>query len=87
MNNGYADARMNLNEVCNWLTNQGYEDLGGIIKDKFSSHTWVKDGMIRKDIVEEIFERVYGTVDMFRALECEVTTSLSFVPYHEAHVD
>lgn len=85
--NGYKDERMNLNEVCEWLKGIGFEDLGDIIKDKFSSHTWVKDGMIRKDIVKEIFERVFESNDMFRELECEVTTALSFVPYHEAHVD
>jgi hypothetical protein len=87
MMNGYKDERMNLNDVCEWLTKQGYEELGDVIKDKFTHHPWTVDGMMRKDVIEEVFERVYGTVDMFRALECDVTTALSFVPYHEAHVD
>lgn len=89
MNTNYTDARMNLNEVCNWLTNEGYEDLGDIIKDKFAHHTWTVNGMIRKDIVEEIFERVYGIVDMnmFKRLECDVITALTIVPAYEAHVD
>lgn len=85
--NGYKDERMNLNEVCSWLNVRNYNELADIIKDKFMYHPWTVDGMIRKDIVEEIFERVYGTVDMFRALQCDVTTALSFVPYHEAHID
>ena len=88
MNTNYTDMRMNLNEVCNWLTNQGYEDLGNIIKDKFTYHTWVKDGMMRKDVVEDIFERCFGERNvMFRQLQCDVTTTLSIIPLHEAHVD
>jgi hypothetical protein len=87
MNNGYTNTRMNLNEVCNWLTNKGYEELGDIIKDKFTYHTWTVNGMIRTDIVSDIFERVYGNNDMFMALECDVTTHMEFISYGEAHVD
>ncbi len=87
MRNGYTDERMNLNDVCEWLTNQGYDDLGDIIKDKFSYHTWVKDGMIRKDVIKEIFERCFGDNMMFRELECDVITYMNIVPLHEAHVD
>jgi len=87
MNMNYTDARMNLNDVCNWLSDRNYSDLADIIKDKFTTHTWVKDGMMRKDIIKEIFERCFDDNMMFRQLECDVTTSLSIVPLHEAHVD
>ena len=87
MRNGYTDERMNLNDVCEWLTNQGYNEIGDIIKDKFSYHTWTVKGMIRTDVVKDIFERVYGTNDMFMALECDVTTHMELIPVHEAHVD
>lgn len=87
MRNGYTDERMNLNDVCEWLTNQGYDELGDIIKDKFSYHTWTKDGMTRKDVIKEIFERCFDNTLMFRELECDVITYMNIVPLHEAHVD
>jgi len=87
MNMNYTDARMNLNDVCQWLTDRDYSDVADIIKDKFSYHIWTKDGMLRKDVIKEIFERVFDDTMMFRQLECDVTTSLSIVPLHEAHVD
>ena len=87
MRNGYTDERMNLNDVCEWLTNQGYNELGDIIKDKFSTHTWTKDGMTRKDVIKEIFERCFDNTLMFRELECDVITYMNIVPLHEAHVD
>jgi hypothetical protein len=73
---------MELEQVCDWLTDRNYEDIASILLDKFSSHTWTVDGMIRVDIVEEIFERVYGTVDMFRAMECDVITYINEVHYN-----
>ena len=82
MNNTYTDKRMKLEQVCDWLTDRNYEDIASILLDKFSSHTWTVDGMIRVDIVEEIFERVYGTVDMFRAMECDVITYVNEVHYN-----
>ena len=82
MNNTYTDKRMNLTQVCNWLKFRNYEDIASILLDKFSSHTFTVDGMIRVDIVEEIFERVYGTIDMFRAMECEVVTYINEVEYN-----
>jgi hypothetical protein len=87
MRNGCTDERMNLNDVCEWLTNQGYNELGDIIKDKFSYHTWTKDGMTRKDVIKEIFERCFDNTLMFRELECDVITYMNIVPLHEAHVD
>lgn len=85
--NGYKNDRMILVDICEWLTDRNYKDIASILSDKFSSHTWTVDGMIRTDIVKEIFERVYGTVDIFRAMECDVTTYMSFIPDYEAHVD
>ena len=82
MSNTYTDIRMDLTQVCNWLIEQNYGDVASIISDKFSKHTWTVDGMIRKDVVEEIFERVYGTIDMFRAMECDVVTYMNEVEYN-----
>ena len=70
----YTIDRMNISDVCEWLTEKGYEDVANIISDKFSKHTWTVDGMIRKDVLKEIFERVYGMDNIFRAMECDVTT-------------
>ena len=83
----YTDARMNLTEVCKWLSDRDFSDLADIIKDKFSHHTWTVDGMLRKDIIKEIFERCFEDNTMFRQLECDVTTSLNMVHISEAHVD
>ena len=87
MNTNYTDARMNLNEVCNWLSDRDYSDVADIIKDKFSYHTWTVNGMLRVDIIKEIFERVFDDAIMFRQLQCDVTTALSIIPAYEAHVD
>ena len=86
-NQGYTDKRMNLQEVCSWLQVRNWGDLSIALQEKFSSHTWTKDGMIRVDVLEDIFERVFGTTLMFRELECDVITALSFIPDFEAHVD
>ena len=87
MNTNYTDARMNLNDVCQWLTDRDYSDVADIIKDKFSYHIWTVDGMTRKDIIKEIFDRVFGTELMFKELRCDVATILNIVPAYEAHVD
>ena len=83
----YSIDRMDLTQVCNWLTERGYGDVADILSDKFSKHTWTVDGMIRTDILKEIFERVYGMGDMFRSMECDVTTHMQIIPAYEAHVD
>ena len=85
--NGYTNSRMDLDQICEWLTNRDYEDIASILLDKFSSHTWTVDGMIRTDIVEEIFERIYGTGDMFRSMECDIATHMQFIKMIDAHVD
>ena len=85
--NDYRIDRMELKAICKWLTDRDYEDLASVLSDKFSSHTWTVDGMIRTDVVKEIFERVYGVADIFRAMECDVATHMQFIPAYEAHVD
>jgi hypothetical protein len=84
--NGYADTRMNLKEVCQWLTNKGHSEVAEYILLGFSDHTWTKDGMLRKDVIEEIMLLAFDQMT-FRQLECDVTTHMSVIPYHEAHVD
>lgn len=83
----YTNERMKLTDVCEWLTKAGYEELGEVIIDKFTNHTWVKDGAIRTDVLRDIFERVYGTNDMFRAMECDVVTYMESIPDYLAHID
>ena len=83
-NNSYTDARMNLNEVCNWLTCYGHKELSQVISDSFKYHTFTKDGYIRKDVIKDIITSAFGE-DGFRHLECDVTTCLNVVPAYEAH--
>jgi hypothetical protein len=85
-NNGYADVRMNLNEVCNWLTIYGHRELSEVLSDSFKYHTFTVDGMIRKDVIKDIITSAFG-VDGFRILECDVTTYMNTIQMHEAHVD
>jgi len=85
--NGYTDARMNLNEVCSWLNVRNYNDVSDAIWNGFNIHTFTKDGMTRVDVIKDIFDSMYGTVDMFRALECDIVTHMNIIPAYEAHVD
>jgi uncharacterized protein CbrC (UPF0167 family) len=85
-NNGYADVRMNLNEVCNWLIVYGHNELAEVMRDSFKYHNWTVDGMIRKDVIKDIFTKTLGE-HAFRLLECDVVTSMGYIPLHEAHVD
>ena len=85
MENGYADTRMDLREVCGWLTEMGHNEIADAMLG-FSDHTWTKDGLIRKDVVKEIIVLAFDEA-AFRKLECDVTTHMSIVPFHEAHVD
>jgi hypothetical protein len=84
--NNYTDARMNLNEVCNWLTCYGHTQLSTVLSDSFKYHAFTKDGYTRKDVIEQIITSAFGA-DGFRKLECDVTTCLDVVPFYEAHVD
>jgi hypothetical protein len=42
--------------------------------------------MIRKDVIKDIFVKAFGEHG-FRLLECDVATSLKYIPFGEAHVD
>jgi hypothetical protein len=42
--------------------------------------------MIRKDVIKDIFVKAFGEHG-FKLLECDVATSMKFIPIHEAHVD
>jgi hypothetical protein len=83
---GYADTRMNLNSVCQWLTEKGHSEVADYMLLGFSDHTWTKDGLLRKDVIKEIFELAFDKMT-FRQLECDVVTHMNIVPFHEAHVD
>lgn len=80
----YTNSRMNLNEVCQYLSSQGMAVIAEALKEAFQYHTWTVNGMIRTDVVEEIFE---NTPEVFKGLQAAVTTHLELVPYHVAHVD
>jgi hypothetical protein len=84
--NGYADTRMDLREVCGWLTEMGHNEVAEYILLGFKDHTWTKNGLIRKDVVKEIILLAFDEA-AFRKLECDVTTHMSIIPFHEAHVD
>lgn len=86
-NNAYTDARMNLNQVCNWLTQRDQETVAWYIHKSFSNHPFTVEGMMRKDVIKQIFEKVFDSAITFRELECNVATILSIVPAYEAHVD
>jgi hypothetical protein len=86
MNTNYTDERMNLNDVCQWLTNKGYEGCADAMMEAFKYHTWTKDGMLRKDVIEDIIVGAFDTLT-FRELECDVITYMNIVPLHEAHID
>ena len=86
MINGYRDERMNLNDVCKWLTDQGYEDIADIMLEMFTNHIWTVDGMLRKDVIQDCIVGTFGDL-MFKKLECDVITYMNVVPLHEAHVD
>ena len=85
--NSYTDARMNLNEVCSWLNVRNYNDISDAIWNGFNIHTFTKDGMTRVDVIKDIFDSMYGTVDLFRAMECDIVAYTNIIPAYEAHVD
>jgi len=84
--NNYTDARMNLNEVCNWLNVRNYNNISDAIRNDFTIHTWTKDGMTRVDVIKDIFVLLQKVV-LFRALECDIVTHMNIIPAYEAHVD
>ena len=84
---GYTDARMNLNEVCDWLNKRGMTATADMMKDSFTYHFWTKDGWLRKDVIKDCFRAISADGQLFRELECDVVTVLNYTPLHEAHID
>lgn len=82
--NGYKNERMELKAICAWLDKRGMGDIGEELYRAYQYHAFVKNGLIRKDVVADIF-KVAPT--MFREMECEVSTYVELIRYDEAHVD
>ena len=85
--NGYRNERMNLNDVCAWLTGRGMAATGSMIWDMFNNHIWTENDLMRTDILKEIFEKLDPTGLLFRQMECDVTTYMFTTPVYKAHVD
>jgi hypothetical protein len=90
--NDYRIDRMNISDVCEWL-------LGVSNGDKLRIETQLAMAlkiyydrrnitMERTDVLKDIFtsQIEYGT-DVFRSMECDVTTHMVSIPVYEAHVD
>ena len=90
-NEGYVMNRMNLDEVCAWLIKMNQDYVAKSLNVTFKNHIWNKNGMMRTDVIKEIFELTWGLQDgkcsMWRQLQCDVATIMNVVPLHEAHVD
>ena len=85
MTNGYTQDRMDLVQVCEWLTKKGHKETAALMASAFNDHVWTVNGMLRTDIIKEILN-MHDDM-LFRELECEVTTHMQFIPDAEAHVD
>ena len=85
--NGYRNERMNLNDVCAWLTGRGMAATSTMIWDAFHDHTWTVDDMTRTDVLKDVFQAIDQSGQLFRQMECDVVTYMGFVPDHIAHVD
>ena len=85
--NGYNDSRMELKTVCDWLTTNGFGIIAHQINAGFKYHTWTVDGMLRTDVIKDCFNLIDPTGKMFKTLQCDVTTYVSFIPDHIAHID
>ena len=85
--NGYRNERMNLSDVCTWLTGRGMAATGNMIWDAFENHIWNQDGLMRTDVLKDVFATLDSTGLLFRQLQCDVTTYMFTTPVYEAHVD
>jgi uncharacterized protein CbrC (UPF0167 family) len=84
---GYTNERMNLQDVCAWLTGRDMAAEAFLILDAFQDHVWTEDGMTRTDVLKEVFSKIDETGLLFREMECDVITYMSFIPDLVAHVD
>jgi hypothetical protein len=85
--NGYRNEKMNLSDVNNWLIKQRMAWVGGMLMDMFEGHVWNEDGLMRTDVIKDIFEKLDSTGLLFRQLQCDVVTYMFTTPVYEAHVD
>lgn len=83
----YTNERMNLKEVCGWLTSRGMGASADTIKNTFTYHSWTVDGMIRTDVLKDVFAAIDQSGMLFKQLECDVVTHMEFIPDYVAHVD
>jgi len=70
-----CENKMNLVDVCNWLTEQGYNEITSTMN---SLHHLTSDGLISANIVKETCDESFGTTDLFRSMECCVTTYMFY---------
>lgn len=84
--NGYADPKMKLSDVCDWLRFRSYGDVASLLSTELRTK---ENGLIRVDVLKDIFVALFDEQwgVMFRAMECDVITYMDVIPYSEAHVD
>lgn len=85
MTRGYKNEKMELKEVCEWLEAHGMKEVAASLFKAFEHHTWTDNGLIRKDVIADIFNA--SSPFLMREMECDVTTYVFFTPDSEAHVD
>lgn len=85
--NGYKNDRMILVDVCKWLISHDMKAAADHMNAGFKYHTWTVDGMLRVDVIRDCFKLMDPSGLMFRQLQCDVTTYMSFIPDYEAHID
>lgn len=83
----YANSRMDLDQVCEWLTNKGFKRIAHQMNTAFKYHTWTVDGMLRVDVISDCLNLFDPSGRMFKELQCDVTTHIQYTPAYEAHVD
>lgn len=88
----YTIERMNISDVCRWLNGIGNND-DTRVETQLSialAMYYKMNGkdMERTDMLKDIFiKTIDNGADVFRSMECDVTTHMQFTPAYEAHVD
>jgi hypothetical protein len=89
----YTIDKMSIREVCKWLLSVSNGDefrietqLAAALRMYYGSRNIT---MERTDILKDIFTKniIDNGADVFRSMECDVTTHMQFIPGYEAHVD
>jgi hypothetical protein len=83
----FINERMNLKQVCEWLDKRGMGATAALMAKNFLYHTWTVDGMLRTDVIKDVFAAIDQSGQLFRELECDVVTQMDYVPEYEAYVD